>query len=85
MGIPVEGKQYFPDHQRARPAHRARERHPGRPAAGFGPHPAARGGDWPAAGPPAGIVPGLPAPQHILHFEKLKVPVNGDIGCYTLG
>ena len=85
MGMPVEGKSIFPllgelDPRVVRESAIAAGLLPADGACA-----AARGGSRQAARPPAGALPGMPAPQLFYVLNKLKVPVNGDIGCYTLG
>jgi indolepyruvate ferredoxin oxidoreductase, alpha subunit len=85
LGIPCEGQEHFPDHRRVRPASRAR----GAIKAGPTPRPAhvplVDGETGPLPARPPVLCPGCPHRGAFYVLNKLKLPVNGDIGCYTLG
>ncbi len=85
MGIPVEGKSLFPivgefdprvvRESAIRAGLLAASAHVPLPGVDVGPLPAR---------PPV-LCPGCPHRGAFYILNKLKVPVNGDIGCYTLG
>ncbi len=85
MGIPVEGKSLFPivgefdprvvRESAIRAGLLAASAHVPLPGVDVGPLPAR---------PPV-LCPGCPHRSAFYTLSKLKVPVNGDIGCYTLG
>ncbi|MBM3152186.1 MAG: indolepyruvate ferredoxin oxidoreductase subunit alpha [Chloroflexi bacterium] len=85
LGIAVEGKSIFPllgelDPRQVRESAvqaglLPESAHVARPSLDLGPLPAR---------PPA-LCPGCPHRPTFYILNKLKVPVNGDIGCYTLG
>ena len=86
MGIPCEGKKHLPADRRVRPAGRT-ARAPSRPDLLPGDlHVALSGSMWvhcPRGRPSCAPAARTAARSYVLN--KLKVPVNGDIGCYTLG
>ncbi|MBN2386958.1 MAG: indolepyruvate ferredoxin oxidoreductase subunit alpha [Anaerolineales bacterium] len=85
MGIPVEGKSIFPLTGELDPyvvrASAVRAGLLPTPVASTGPE--AQSGALP--GRPPVLCPGCPHRPTFYILNKLKVPVNGDIGCYTLG
>ena len=85
MGIPVEGKSIFPITGELDPRLvRELAIHAGLlPASAHVPLPGVDVGPLPAR-PPV-LCPGCPHRGVFYVLNKLKVPVNGDIGCYTLG
>ncbi len=85
MGIPVEGKSIFPLTGELDPrVVRESAIHSSLlPASAHVPLPGVEVGPLPAR-PPV-LCPGCPHRGVFYVLNKLKVPVNGDIGCYTLG
>lgn len=85
MGIPVEGKSIFPLTGELDPrVVRESAINAGLlPASAHVPLPEVEVGPLPAR-PPV-LCPGCPHRGVFYVLNKLKVPVNGDIGCYTLG
>ena len=85
MGIPVEGKSIFPVTGELDPrVVRESAIEAGLlPASAHIPLPQVEVGPLPAR-PPV-LCPGCPHRGAFYVLNKLKVPVNGDIGCYTLG
>jgi indolepyruvate ferredoxin oxidoreductase alpha subunit len=85
MGIPVEGKNIFPlvGELDPRVVREASLKAGLLPASAHIPLPDVEVGPLPAR-PPV-LCPGCPHRGVFYVLNKLKVPVNGDIGCYTLG
>ena len=85
MGIPVEGKSIFPlvGELDPRLVRESAIQAGLLPASAHIPLPAVDVGPLPAR-PPV-LCPGCPHRGVFYILNKLKVPVNGDIGCYTLG
>ncbi len=85
MGIPVEGKSIFPMVSELDPrvVRESAIRAGLIPASEHIPLPGVDVGPLPAR-PPV-LCPGCPHRGVFYVLSKLKVPVNGDIGCYTLG
>ncbi len=85
MGIPVEGKSIFPITGELNPrvVREAAIQAGLLPASAHVPLPEVEVGPLPAR-PPV-LCPGCPHRGVFYVLNKLKVPVNGDIGCYTLG
>ncbi len=85
LGIPVEGKSIFPliGELDPRVVRESAIRAGLLPESARVPLPAVDPGPLPAR-PPV-LCPGCPHRGTFYILNKLKVPVNGDIGCYTLG
>jgi indolepyruvate ferredoxin oxidoreductase alpha subunit len=85
MGIPVEGKSIFPiiGELDPRVVRESAIRAGLLPESAHVPLPGVEVGPLPAR-PPV-LCPGCPHRGVFYVLNKLKVPVNGDIGCYTLG
>jgi len=85
LGIPAEGKAIFPltGELDPRVVRESAVRAGLLPAAAHVPLPQVDTGPLPAR-PPV-LCPGCPHRSAFYVLNKLKVPVNGDIGCYTLG
>ncbi len=85
MGIPVEGKSIFPlmGELDPRVVRESAIQASLLPASAHIPLPGVDVGQLPAR-PPV-LCPGCPHRGVFYVLNKLKVPVNGDIGCYTLG
>ena len=85
MGIPVEGKSIFPltGELDPRVVRESAIKAGLLPASAHVPLPEVEVGPLPAR-PPV-LCPGCPHRGVFYVLNKLKVPVNGDIGCYTLG
>lgn len=85
MGIPCEGKSIFPLTGELDPClvREAAIQAGLLPASAHVPLPEVETGPLPAR-PPV-LCPGCPHRPAFYVLNKLKVPVNGDIGCYTLG
>ncbi len=85
MGIPVEGKSIFPltGELDPRVVRESAIKAGLLPASAHVPLPDVEVGPLPAR-PPV-LCPGCPHRGVFYVLNKLKVPVNGDIGCYTLG
>jgi len=84
MGLPVEGKSIFPIHGEFDPrvVRESAVKAACCPPRRTSPCPRRRSARCPPARPCSAR---LPAPPVFFILNKLKVPVNGDIGCYTLG